>query len=98
MDSGDREKAMTDSIKQIVKHTSRREGRLGSALQRIQERYGGQRLGGNVVKIASKDFATSEPSSPTDVGTGSKASGLIRSSLPVTSTFIFCAMFATDLT
>jgi hypothetical protein len=32
MDGGDREKAMANSIKQIVKHTSRRKGRLGFSI------------------------------------------------------------------
>ncbi len=54
MDNGEKEKAMASSIKQIVKHTSRRKGRLGTTITRFQERYGGQKNGGNIVKIAPK--------------------------------------------
>lgn len=58
MDNGEKEKAMASSIKQIVKHTSRRKGRLGTTITRFQERYSGQKLGDNVVKIAPKSKET----------------------------------------
>ncbi|CZR56550.1 related to C6 zink-finger protein PRO1A [Phialocephala subalpina] len=38
MDGGAKEKAMVEQIKQIVKHTSRRKGRLNTALSRFQRK------------------------------------------------------------
>lgn len=38
MDGSAKEKAMIDQIKQIVKHTSRRKGRLNTALSRFQRK------------------------------------------------------------
>lgn len=50
MDNGEREKAMANSIKQIVKKTSRHKGRLGLSIGRFQGRS--QKV--DVVKIAPK--------------------------------------------
>ena len=60
MDNGEGERAMANSIKQIVKKTSRHKGRLGIAMGRFQGRSVSQKDEG-VVKIAPK---------PTDAGTG----------------------------
>jgi hypothetical protein len=38
MDGGAQEKAMVEQIKQIVKHTSRRKGRINTALSRFQRK------------------------------------------------------------
>ncbi|CAL3962325.1 unnamed protein product [Diplocarpon coronariae] len=54
MDGGEREKAVAASIKQVVKHTSRRKGRLGTSLGRFSDRYGGENSVEKVVRIAPK--------------------------------------------
>lgn len=49
MDGGERERAMANSIKQIVKHTSRKKGRLGTTLSRFRKSHADQEKGGGVV-------------------------------------------------
>src|SRR5579859_4509767 len=53
MDNGEKEKAMANSIKQIVKKTSRHKGRLGMTIARFQGRSGSPKDEGPV-KIAPK--------------------------------------------
>ena len=53
MDNGEKEKAMANSIKQIVKKTSRQKGRLGISIGRFPRRSGSFRDEG-AVKIAPK--------------------------------------------
>jgi hypothetical protein len=53
MDNGEREKAMANNIKQIVKKTSRHKGRLGISMGRFQARSGSLKDDG-AVKIAPK--------------------------------------------
>jgi hypothetical protein len=67
MDNGEKEKAMANSIKQIVKKTSRQKGRLGISIARFQGRSGSQTDGGPV-KIAPKSTSagTGIPSVRTD--------------------------------
>lgn len=63
MDNGEKEKAMAHSIKQVVKHTSRRKGRLGVSINQLQKRYG-KKLEPQVAKIAPKVLDGSSSSSP----------------------------------
>jgi C6 transcription factor Pro1 len=64
MDNGEKEKAMARSIKQVVKHTSRRKGRLGPSINQLQKRYG-KKTEPQMVKIAPKslDGSSSSPGS-----------------------------------
>jgi hypothetical protein len=57
MDNGEKEKAMVNSIKQIVKKTSRHKGRLGISMIRFQRRSVPQTDSG-AVKIAPKPTNT----------------------------------------
>ncbi|TVY56877.1 Pestheic acid cluster transcriptional regulator 3 [Lachnellula cervina] len=63
MDNGEEEKAMAHSIKQVVKHTSRRKGRLGASINQLQDRYG-KKPRSHVVNIAPKSLDGSSSSSP----------------------------------
>ncbi|TVY49393.1 Pestheic acid cluster transcriptional regulator [Lachnellula occidentalis] len=63
MDNGEKEKAMAHSIKQVVKHTSRRKGRLGTSISQLQNRYS-KKSGSQVVNIAPKSLDGSSSSSP----------------------------------
>lgn len=72
MDNGEGEKAMANSIKQIVKKTSRHKGRLGIAMGRFQGRSASQTDEG-VVKIAPK---------PTNAGTGHSTAARTDINLP----------------
>ena len=88
MDNGEKEKAMANSIKQIVKKTSRQKGRLGISITRFQGRSGSQKDEGPV-KIAPKstDAGTGIPSVRTDAisesnhssGEGSSPATLVAS-------------------
>jgi len=79
MDGGSREKSMADDMKQIVKQTSRRKGRLGTTMTRIQERYGE-----SVIRIASKKpLVTSEGSSPIDIEVDTGADVNVSAPWPV---------------
>ncbi|KAH8669738.1 fungal-specific transcription factor domain-containing protein [Tricladium varicosporioides] len=69
MDGGEKEKAMSNSIKQIVKHTSRRKGasRLGFSASRFLKQRSGQNFMAPVVRIAPKetnDSSSKSASSP----------------------------------
>ncbi|TVY81371.1 Pestheic acid cluster transcriptional regulator [Lachnellula suecica] len=64
MDNGEKEKAMANSIKQVVKHTSRRKGRLATSITQLQKHYSGKRADPTVVKIAPKSTGASSSSSP----------------------------------
>lgn len=64
MDNGEEEKAMANNIKEIVKHTSRRKGRLGVKMSRFQERYMDQKRDNSKVWIAPKSIETSSDLSP----------------------------------
>lgn len=78
MDNGDQEKAMANSIKEIVKHTSRRKGRLGLKMSRFHERYIGQKRDNSNVWIAPKSIEASSdlsPSSGPESTGGSRAPG-----------------------
>ncbi|TVY29822.1 Pestheic acid cluster transcriptional regulator [Lachnellula hyalina] len=66
MDNGEKEKAMVHSIKQVVKHTSRRKGRLGASINQLQNRYG-KKSGSQVVNIAPKSLDGSSSSSPDSI-------------------------------
>jgi len=97
MDNGEEEKAMANSIKEIVKHTSRRKGRLGVKMSRFQERYMGQKRDNSEVWIAPKSIDTSSGPSPSsgpestggpraadsDSNSPAQSSGLGRSASPV---------------
>lgn len=88
MDNGEKEKAMANSIKQIVKKTSRQKGRLGISIARFQGRSASQKDEGPV-KIAPKstNSGTGIPSARTDViaepnyssGEGSSPATLVAS-------------------
>ncbi|KUJ17523.1 uncharacterized protein LY89DRAFT_668838 [Mollisia scopiformis] len=64
MDGGAKEKAMIDQIKQIVKHTSRRKGRLNVALSRFQRKE-------EAPKLAPKPTAPLPTTSESPPGTES---------------------------
>ena len=70
MDNAEKEKAMANNIKQIVKKTSRQRGRLGIAMARIQGR--GAHKDEGAVKIAPKSMdagLTQAPSGRPNVNT-----------------------------
>src|SRR4051812_29904771 len=63
MDNGSKEKEMANSIKQIVKHTSRRKGRLGLSLGQFQT--DGGKGHAPIINIAPKPVNVSpKPNSP----------------------------------
>ncbi|KAH6672156.1 fungal-specific transcription factor domain-containing protein [Halenospora varia] len=64
MDGGEKEKAMSNSIKQIVKHTSRRKGasRLGFSASRFLKQRSGQDVMIPVARIAPKETSNSSKS------------------------------------
>jgi len=63
MDNGEKEREIAHAIKQVVKHTSRRKGRLGSSITQLQKRYGSKKIEPSVVKIAPKATGASSSSS-----------------------------------
>jgi hypothetical protein len=75
MDNGEKEKAMANSMKQIVKKTSRQKGRLGISIARLQGRLGSQKDDGPV-RIAPKstNAGTGIAAVPTDAITESNHS------------------------
>jgi hypothetical protein len=64
MDNGEKEKEIAHAIKQVVKHTSRRKGRLGTSINQLQKRYGDKKTEPSVVRIAPKSIGASSSSSP----------------------------------
>ncbi|KAM3086485.1 hypothetical protein ACMFMG_000618 [Clarireedia jacksonii] len=65
MDNGSKEKEMANSIKQIVKHTSRRKGRLGLSLD--QSQTDGEKRNAPIIHIAPKPANVSpEPNSQSE--------------------------------
>ncbi|KAG4426794.1 hypothetical protein IFR04_000225 [Cadophora malorum] len=98
MDGGERERAMANSIKQIVKHTSRKKGRLGTTLSRFRKSHADQEKGGGVA-LAPKSInvtvgtgsggdsleptgSETSPAPSADTGTKSSASERNQSSSP----------------
>lgn len=81
MDGGEKERSMATSIKQIVKHTSRKKGRLGTTFAKFRESTGTQGNGG--IALAPKtNLPVTENSSATGSldATGSETSPVSRPS------------------
>jgi hypothetical protein len=66
MDNGSKEKEMANSIKQIVKHTSRRKGRLGLSLGHSQT--DGEKRHTPIINIAPKPADISPKPNPPSAG------------------------------
>ncbi|PVH88372.1 hypothetical protein DL98DRAFT_403861 [Cadophora sp. DSE1049] len=97
MDGGERERAMANSIKQIVKHTSRKKGRLGTTLSRFRKSHADREKGAGVLAPKSNNAGTgngssgdgleptgseTSPTASTDAGTKSSVSDRNQSSSP----------------
>ncbi|KAH7417142.1 fungal-specific transcription factor domain-containing protein [Cadophora sp. MPI-SDFR-AT-0126] len=98
MDGGERERAMANSIKQIVKHTSRKKGRLGTTLSRFRKSPGNEGMPGGVILAPKSNTIVTEngaggysleptgsetsPAASTDPGTKSSLSDRNQSSSP----------------
>lgn len=85
MDGGVQEKAMIDQIKQIVKHTSRRKGRINTALSRFQRKEEAPVLAPkpSPVTVAHSDSPQSESTAPTTNGASSEHTRENNQSSPV---------------
>jgi C6 transcription factor Pro1 len=82
MDNGEKEKAIANNIKQIVKKTSRQKGRLGISMSRFQGRSEPQKEDGPV-KIAPKSSNVGT-GHPTSVGADANAQSSGESGSPAT--------------